>query len=71
MPLLALNEDDEDQETQSSSDDKQEEDDEHDHRHRHEEKHGLAKLQETRRLKSFKSRSCFCLADLQHEQTQS
>ena len=69
MPLLALNEDDEEQEAQSSLEDDKQEDD-HVHHHHHE-KHGLAKLHETRRLKSFKSKSCFSLADLQEEHTQS
>jgi len=69
MPLLALNEDDEELEAQSSVEDDKQEDDVHDHHH--DEKYGLAKLHETRRLKSFKSKSCFSLADLQEEHTQS
>lgn len=70
MPLLALDEDDEEQEAQSSVEDDKQEDDVHDDHHHHE-KRGLAKLHETRRLKSFKSKSCFSLADLQEEHAQS
>lgn len=60
MPLLTLEEDEEEQRTdQSSSDEKETEG------------KGLSKLNQERRHRSFKSKSCFSLADLQeHGQSQ-
>ncbi|XP_015867263.2 KID-containing protein 1 isoform X1 [Ziziphus jujuba] len=81
MPLLALNEEDDDgeqQAPQSSFADKEQKRQQHEHEdhdgdddeHHEEETEGLAKLRETRKLNSFKSKSCFSLTDLQ-EHTQS
>ncbi|KAL5559393.1 hypothetical protein UlMin_035604 [Ulmus minor] len=67
MPLLTLNEDEE-QQVPSSSEDKKQEHQEEEEEVEFQSKQGLPKLLEGRKLKSFKSRSCFSLADLQEEE---